>query len=232
MIGVAVFTSADGSPSDQGDYFSWFVSTSLVHHAKQLPEADRNNFKALLVKDGIAPRDLDSLDVLARLAASSHIDTLVTGTVETGPANYTIHVIVRRVPQGTLIVDKTTVITRTEFTDSFSETFPPKTDYPVLKAVGPNTAFDRGHAPQCIQCPQPEYNDAARRDKIQGTAVFQVLISGEGDVVKVHPMKPLGYGLDEQAFEAIKRWRFRPATRSDGSPVAVIVAVEVTFHLY
>jgi TonB family protein len=38
--------------------------------------------------------------------------------------------------------------------------------------------------------------------------------------------------LDEQAFEAIKKWRFKPATGSDGTPTPAIVSVEVTFRLY
>jgi outer membrane biosynthesis protein TonB len=43
-------------------------------------------------------------------------------------------------------------------------------------------------------------------------------------------VKLLGYGLDEKAFEAIKSWKFRPATK-DGSPVSVVVAIEVSFQL-
>jgi outer membrane biosynthesis protein TonB len=38
--------------------------------------------------------------------------------------------------------------------------------------------------------------------------------------------------LDEQAFYAIKKWKFRPAKNKDGTSVAVIVPVEVTFRLY
>ncbi len=232
LIGVAEFTAANGSSSDQGDYFAWFVSTSLVHHGKQLPVADREVFKALLVKDGITPSDLNSLDALKRVAASTHIDTLITGTVETGPANYTIRVTALKLPEASTLIDKTTVIKRTEFTDSLSESFPPKTDYPFVRVKSLKGAIDKAYVPQCIHCPQPEYNDAARRDRIQGTAMFEVLISSAGEVVKAHPMKLLGHGLDEEAFEAIKRWRFKPATRPDGTPVAVLVEVEVTFHLY
>jgi TonB family protein len=38
-------------------------------------------------------------------------------------------------------------------------------------------------------------------------------------------------GLDEQAIEAVKTWRFRPATL-DGKPVDAQIAVEVNFRLY
>jgi len=38
-------------------------------------------------------------------------------------------------------------------------------------------------------------------------------------------------GLDEKAMEAVRQWRFTPAMK-DGTPVAVQIAVEVSFHLY
>jgi TonB family protein len=42
----------------------------------------------------------------------------------------------------------------------------------------------------------------------------------------------LGYGLDEEAYNTIKKWKFKPATEKDGTPVAAVVPVEVTFRLY
>jgi TonB family protein len=38
-------------------------------------------------------------------------------------------------------------------------------------------------------------------------------------------------GLDEQAVQGVKAWRFEPATRN-GEPVAVAVYVEVAFNFY
>jgi outer membrane biosynthesis protein TonB len=38
-------------------------------------------------------------------------------------------------------------------------------------------------------------------------------------------------GLDVNAFETVKQWRFQPGTK-DGEPVAVHTAIEVSFHLY
>jgi TonB family protein len=38
-------------------------------------------------------------------------------------------------------------------------------------------------------------------------------------------------GLDENAMEGVKRWRFNPATRN-GEPVAVEMKIEVSFNLY
>ena len=59
-----------------------------------------------------------------------------------------------------------------------------------------------------------------------------VLISPKGTAQQIRPQKMLGYGLDEQAYEAIKKWKFKPAMRADGTPIATVVPVEVTFRLY
>jgi protein TonB len=36
-------------------------------------------------------------------------------------------------------------------------------------------------------------------------------------------------GLDEKAIEAVRQWRFRPATQ-DGNPVEMVATVEVNFR--
>jgi TPR repeat protein len=43
-------------------------------------------------------------------------------------------------------------------------------------------------------------------------------------------MRPLGFGLDETAIEAVRQWRFRPATK-DGKAVNVQATIEVNFVL-
>jgi protein TonB len=41
----------------------------------------------------------------------------------------------------------------------------------------------------------------------------------------------LGMGLDEKALEAIRKYRFKPATK-DGKSVAAAITVEVDFRLF
>jgi len=54
-------------------------------------------------------------------------------------------------------------------------------------------------------------------------------VDGMAKDIKV--VKSLGYGLDEKAVEAVRKWRFEPAEK-DGRPVAVQVNIEVSFRLY
>jgi len=41
----------------------------------------------------------------------------------------------------------------------------------------------------------------------------------------------LGLGLDAKAIEAVKRYKFKPAMKN-GTPVPVMISVQVNFRLY
>jgi TonB family protein len=41
----------------------------------------------------------------------------------------------------------------------------------------------------------------------------------------------LGKGFDEKALDAVRSWKFKPATKG-GKPVPTEIVVEVQFHLY
>jgi protein TonB len=57
------------------------------------------------------------------------------------------------------------------------------------------------------------------------------VVDEDGSVRTVKVLKSLNRVLDGKAIGAVKQWRFDPATKN-GTPVAVEMAVEVTFHLY
>jgi TonB family protein len=75
-----------------------------------------------------------------------------------------------------------------------------------------------------------DYSETARQAKYQGTVLLYVEIDEAGGVRNILVARSLGLGLDEKAIEAVKEWRFRPATK-DGNPVAVHTQVEVNFRL-
>jgi TonB family protein len=77
---------------------------------------------------------------------------------------------------------------------------------------------------------EPEYSDDARKGRIQGTVGLVVIVNADGSVELERVAKALGYGLDQKAIDAIKKWKFLPGKR-DGEPVATRVAIEVTFTL-
>jgi len=76
----------------------------------------------------------------------------------------------------------------------------------------------------------PQYTEEARKARIQGSVILQAIIGKGGDVERVEVLKGLPIGLSEAAVEAIKQWRFEPATL-DGKPVRVYFNLTINFRL-
>lgn len=98
-------------------------------------------------------------------------------------------------------------------------------------AVNSAPAHVRGGvtAPKAIQTPDPDYPEAARNANYQGTVVLWLIVDTDGTTKQIKVVRKLGMGLDEEAVAAVKKWRFRPATKN-GLPVAVQINVEVNFR--
>jgi TonB family protein len=79
--------------------------------------------------------------------------------------------------------------------------------------------------------PEPDFSEQARRARHQGTVILNVIVDQTGRIARVRLERALGAGLDENAMQTIKDWRFDPAMR-DGQPVAVEMKVEVSFQLH
>jgi periplasmic protein TonB len=86
-------------------------------------------------------------------------------------------------------------------------------------------------APQLVFAPDPEFSDEARRAKYQGVCVVSLVVDAQGNPQRVQVVRHLGMGLDEKAVEAVKQYRFKPATLQ-GKPVPVEVNIEVNFRIY
>ena len=227
MIAVADLTALDGSASGQGEYFASLISASIQRHGKKkTPVADHAAFDALLLRKHITAGNLSSAESLRDIAKRGNLDVVLTGTIEKSEDSYDVQVKAIQASDGAILAAQRVSFRRSDFTDSLSEPFTPTADYLVLKSFGPGVK-----PPACVRCPQPPYNDYARQEKISGTSLFDIMVSTEGRAVRIHPKRLIGYGLDEEAYEVIKRWQFKPAEK-DGRPVAVVVEVEVTFHLY
>jgi TonB family protein len=78
---------------------------------------------------------------------------------------------------------------------------------------------------------EPEFTDEARRVKFEGVTTLMLIVSKEGNAGNIRIVNPLGCGLDERAVQTVSEWKFMPALKG-GEPVAVQIAVEVSFHTY
>jgi TonB family protein len=63
-----------------------------------------------------------------------------------------------------------------------------------------------------------------------GTVLVYLEIDTSGNPVNVRILRGCGYGLDEEAVEAVRHYRFKPA-KKDGVPVQVRMNVEVNFEI-
>jgi protein TonB len=78
--------------------------------------------------------------------------------------------------------------------------------------------------------PRPLYTDEARRLRIEGDVVLQVMFRASSEVCVLHVLRGLGHGLDENAISAAAGIRFRPATQA-GRPIDDIATVRINFQL-
>lgn len=112
----------------------------------------------------------------------------------------------------------------------------------VGSGLGPGTgggtgggAYQPGNGvtlPRVLHEERPQYTSDAMRAKVQGTVLLQCVVRPDGTVGDVQVVRSLDstFGLDQQAMNAARKWRFSPGMRL-GEPVSVIITIELTFTL-
>ena len=85
-------------------------------------------------------------------------------------------------------------------------------------------------SPRPLHTPEPMYSKTARHKKIQGIVKLSVVVEADGRIRTATVLQSLEPSLDANAIEAVKNWKFAPATK-DGRPVAVQMTLEIDFRL-
>jgi TonB family protein len=83
---------------------------------------------------------------------------------------------------------------------------------------------------EILSKPTPQYTEEARRMKIEGEVLLEVVLQSAGSVHVVRVMRGLGHGLDESAVRAAEKVQFKPATRN-GQPTDSTAVLHVVFQL-
>jgi len=87
-------------------------------------------------------------------------------------------------------------------------------------------------SPRLLKEVKPTYTGDAMRAKIQGVVTMEAVVMPDGSVGNVHIIRSLDdrFGLDQEAINTVKQWRFEPGRRL-GQPVPVLVEIEMQFTL-
>jgi protein TonB len=89
--------------------------------------------------------------------------------------------------------------------------------------------WDQG--PRLLFQTRPVYPQEAFVKKVQGTVVLEMLIGVTGEVVATRVVRSISADLDWAASQAVRQWRFAPATRR-GRPVAMWALAPVQFTIH
>jgi len=121
--------------------------------------------------------------------------------------------------------------------------------YEIKDGAGPEPAVPRGIAasaapatgvtpgggkvspPAVLFAPEPQFSEEARQAKVGGNVLVYLQVDENGNPKNVRVLRGVGMGLDQKAVEAVKRYKFRPATQ-DGHPVTVEMNVQVNFQIF
>jgi TonB family protein len=241
VLVIDFFRSSQGNSSRLGTLLADRFSESLSTYSAGLKVLDRNTLKDHLTKEWTTLEDLKSNDICLRIGRQLGATGVILGTLyeENGQISLTIHLegfgpVANKTDAFKVMDERVRFPTREEMHATLFQPGPKYTrsadDIPAEPGVF-RAGLQGVTSPVCIYCPQPDYSDAARVAKFQGTVRLSIVVTAEGEATSIFVTKGAPFGLTEQAIKATRGWRFRPAEK-DGNPVTTRVEVETTWHLY
>lgn len=106
---------------------------------------------------------------------------------------------------------------------------PPQNNMSEVGAVSMSRE-DYDVAPRVLFQPKPKYTTLALQYQVKGKVRVSVLLAADGTIRDIQVIRSLGYGLDEEAIDAVRRIKFSPALRG-GVPISVRTKIDVSFDL-
>jgi TonB family protein len=101
---------------------------------------------------------------------------------------------------------------------------------PEARALKPIHQSSDAVSPRLVKRTEPKYTLEARKARVSGIVIVEVIIDTNGRVVAARILKALPFGLSEAAVECVKHWRFKPAT-VHGNGIDVFYDLTVNFRL-
>jgi hypothetical protein len=87
------------------------------------------------------------------------------------------------------------------------------------------------HKARLLTVFEPPSNEYAQANGVAGMALYHTIVGPDGKAGEIAVGRPIGFGLDENAVESIRKASFEPAVK-DGKPVPVLLDLVVQFRIY
>ena len=113
---------------------------------------------------------------------------------------------------------------------------PPVFEPPDVDSLGPNDVpgFPEREVgnenPRVTKKIEPTYPKTAKRAEKEGTVKLQATIGTDGIPKNIVALTKLGFGFEDAAIKALKKWRFIPGKKK-GKDAEMTVSLEIVFEL-
>ncbi len=127
-------------------------------------------------------------------------------------------------------IDERMIAAMPDFWKLYYQSAAAKTDYrPSDQTVLRQNMVDQ--KAKLISQFEPASNEYAQDHGVAGMSLYHVVIGADGKPGEISVARPIGFGLDENAVEAIRSAKFEPAMK-DGKPVPVLLDLVVQFRIF
>lgn len=240
VLVVDFFRNSTGESSELGTLLADRFSESLTAYSSGIHILDRKVLKDYLFENWTVLEDFKSNEICLAVARQLGATGAILGTLteKNGNVNLALRLEgfgpVERQDDIFALRDRTVVFPLTEELRSalyhpgpnYTRTADQIPEEPGVFRAGLNGVTQ----PKCRYCPNPDYSDAARTVKIQGTVILSVVVTAEGQMAGIYVLKGAPFGLTAQAINATRSWQMQPAQK-DGKPVSARTNVEIVFRL-
>lgn len=221
-----------------GEYLADQLSEVMKQKIGSAAVIDRTKLRSYLQSGGISPFDLADREVAIWIAGEVGANAIVFGKGNLSKENLILSTdLIRLGDRKQLGSSKLNLPLNSQLSEFATKPLDWPTSPEVVVSCGSGTEsaglFKAAGVtePACIHCPNPDYNDEARKAGFQGNLKFDVVADELGRAKRIAVIKGDQNGLTARAIDAIRGWKFKPAMK-DGHPVTVCVPIEVVFRLF
>jgi TonB family protein len=224
---VPDFLDPSGTRTEKGCFFASTFSTNLAKDSRNFEVVNRIRAQKQLDELHISPQDLQQPELLSKAALALGADAVLVGTATISATDAKLFLSLR---EAATSKEVHSMDYHEKLEPEFESRFPAIEDasthvfyFPGLDGVSP---------PKCIYCPDPDFSDEARQNRIEGSVKMSVILNEKGAITDVRVMESPDNSLARQAVNILKKWRLEPSHDPEGNPIAVRVVIKIIFRRF